>query len=337
MSDSTYDIASILSVQSTVIFSISTLSATYFVYGLYVLLFGAAVYMMRSRQQCDERLNWSLYLLLTVILFVFSTAYVVIETVYLVRDSIICFTAVKTRDYEPLVDYWTHDSYKTALVAFILLIPIILNIVAEYMLIHRCYLIWSSRKRVALPLVVASVLTNIIGVVSAVLITVEVDSESLNPALYTSGRITNFVYSVTSLVVNFVLTLLTAGRIWWINRQVRAHGVHASDKLMHSVFRIIFESGLLYPIMSIITLITYNTTTLDELPFDFAPLMTLSAGIAPTLIMVRAKLGKNVESLQDKISDIQFTSQPHLREGTITISRAQVHSSMTAMEVDSDG
>ncbi|KAI3608451.1 hypothetical protein WG66_000941 [Moniliophthora roreri] len=116
MSDSTYDIASILSVQSTVIFSISTLSATYFVYGLYVLLFGAAVYMMRSRQQCDERLNWSLYLLLTVILFVFSTAYVVIETVYLVRDSIICFTAVKTRDYEPLVDYWTHDSYKTALV-----------------------------------------------------------------------------------------------------------------------------------------------------------------------------------------------------------------------------
>ncbi|ESK92601.1 hypothetical protein Moror_4400 [Moniliophthora roreri MCA 2997] len=335
MSDSTDDVTSILSVQYTVIFSIATLSAIYFVYGLYVLLFGAAVYLMRSRQQRNERLNWNLYLSLTVILFVFSTVYVVIETVSLVRDSIIRFTAVKTRDYEPLVDYWTHDGYKTASVAFVLLIPIILNITAEAMLIHRCYLIWSSSKRVGLPLVVASVLTNIIGVVDAVLILVDINSESSNLDSDNVGKAVGVVYGTTSVIVNSVLTLLTAGRIWWIHRQVRAHGVHTSDKLMHSVSRIILESGLLYPAMSMINLITFYTATIDDLPLDFGPLVTLSAGIAPTLIMVRARLGKSVESLQDKVSDIRFTSQPRLQEGTITISRAQVHSTIAIMEVDS--
>ncbi|EEB94667.1 hypothetical protein MPER_06483 [Moniliophthora perniciosa FA553] len=44
----------------------------------------------------------------------------------------------------------------------------------------------------------------------------------------------------------------------------------------------------------------------------------MTQGIAPTLIMVCAKLGKNVESLQDQVSDIRFTSRPAPREGTQT-------------------
>ncbi|ESK87662.1 hypothetical protein Moror_1904 [Moniliophthora roreri MCA 2997] len=356
MSESIDDAASILSVQYTIILSIATLSGMYFVYGLYVLLFGAAVYMMRSRQQCNEWLNWSLYLSLTVILFVFSTAYVVVITIFAVRKSIICFTAVKTRDYEPMMDYWRplHDNYKTVSIALTMLIIVLLkyltslinaqeanlrhfSITAEVMLIHRCYLIWSSRKRVGLLLVVASILTNITGVISVVLILASIGSESSNLVFYTAGETINVVYSITNVIVNTMITFLTAGRIWWIHRQVHAHGVHASDKLMHSVFRIILESGLIYPMMNIIVLITFNTTTVDELPFDFVPLTTLSAGIAPTLIMVRAKLGKSVESLQDKVSDIRFTSQPRLQEGTITISRAQLHSTMATIGVDSDG
>uniref|UniRef100_A0A0W0FIF3 G-protein coupled receptors family 1 profile domain-containing protein n=1 Tax=Moniliophthora roreri TaxID=221103 RepID=A0A0W0FIF3_MONRR len=325
MSDSTDDVTSIFSVQYTVISSIATLSAMYFVYGLYVLLFGAAVYLMRSRQQCDERLNWNLYLSLTVILFVFSTVYVVIETVSLVRDSIICFTAVKTRDYEPLVDYWAHDNYKTASAAFMLLIPIILNITAEAMLIHRCYLIWDSRERVALPLVVASVLTNIIGVVNVILILVDINSESSNLDFYNVGKAVGVVYGTTSVIVNSVLTLLTG----------MAFASYMLDVFGGSIDKIILESGLLYPAMSMINLITFYTATIDDLPLDFGPLVTLSAGIAPTLIMVRARLGKSVESLQDKVSDIRFTSQPRLQEGTITISRAQVHSTIAIMEVDS--
>ncbi|KAK7054295.1 hypothetical protein VNI00_003488 [Paramarasmius palmivorus] len=50
--------------------------------------------------------------------------------------------------------------------------------------------------------------------------------------------------------------------------------------------------------------------------------MTLSTGIAPTLIMVRAKLGQNVESLQEAASIIQFNSQP-VQQGLAEMSTMQ--------------
>ncbi|EEB91407.1 hypothetical protein MPER_10234, partial [Moniliophthora perniciosa FA553] len=146
------------------------------------------------------------------------------------------------------------------------------------------------------------------------------------------GSLLNFVFEVLSVILNSTLTLLTAGRILWIHRQVRAQGIHTSDAFVQSVSRIILESGALYPVLGIIGLILANEmyaqrVTIDEMPIDFFPLIRLSAGIAPTLIIVRAKLGKNVESLQDQVSDICFTSRAVPGEGTSsTGSRAQVHS-----------
>uniref|UniRef100_A0A0W0G660 Uncharacterized protein n=2 Tax=Moniliophthora roreri TaxID=221103 RepID=A0A0W0G660_MONRR len=93
--------------------------------------------------------------------------------------------------------------------------------------------------------------------------------------------------------------------------------------------------------MGIVTLIKDNTTTLDHVPFDIIPLVVLSAGIAPTLIVVRAKLGKTVESLQEQVSDIHFTSQsaPRHGEGAGTISRV-THTtgtlSMMAVEAENN-
>ncbi|EEB93818.1 hypothetical protein MPER_07482, partial [Moniliophthora perniciosa FA553] len=110
--------------------------------------------------------------------------------------------------------------------------------------IHRCYVIWSSRKRVILPLIAAAVLTNIFGVAGAIMLTISVSDPSMSlNRLYFIGNNVNFAHSVASLVVNFTLTLLTAGRIWWIHRQVRALGVSASDTLVQSVSKIILESG----------------------------------------------------------------------------------------------
>ncbi|KAK7039040.1 hypothetical protein VNI00_010432 [Paramarasmius palmivorus] len=120
-------------------------------------------------------------------------------------------------------------------------------------------------------------------------------------------------YNIGTIIFNSILTLLTgmsfsfyrsllmlmayvAGRIWWIHRQVRAHGSQTSDRFVQTVYRIILESGILYPFFQITGLILHN----------------VSDGIAPTLIMVRAKLGKNVESLQESqaVSDMRFNDGP---------------------------
>uniref|UniRef100_A0A0W0F6F0 Uncharacterized protein n=1 Tax=Moniliophthora roreri TaxID=221103 RepID=A0A0W0F6F0_MONRR len=102
------DFAPELSTQLIIVVPMVNLSAMYFVYRFYTLLFGTCIHMLRSRQQGDERVNWNLYLLLTVVLFVFSTAFVVIYTIDMVYRSITYFTAVKTQDYEVLVNFWMH-------------------------------------------------------------------------------------------------------------------------------------------------------------------------------------------------------------------------------------
>ncbi|ESK84177.1 hypothetical protein Moror_16980, partial [Moniliophthora roreri MCA 2997] len=212
--------------------------------------------------------------------------------------------------------------------------------------VHRCYVIWGSKKRVALPLVVASVFANAIGVIAIILVTIggsdlRIDS---NRHFNTVGGTMDTAYDIISLIVNSMLTLLTGmlpppiSFTFGANicMQCRTHLVDPS-----AMSRIILESGLLYPTMGIVTLIKDNTTTLDHVPFDIIPLVVLSAGIAPTLIVVRAKLGKTVESLQEQVSDIHFTSQsaPRHGEGAGTISRV-THTtgtlSMMAVEAENN-
>jgi hypothetical protein len=67
--------------------------------------------MMRNREQ---RLNGNvtankLYLGLTTALFLLSTMFAVVYTVDRVRDSIISFDTVQSRDYRIFIEYLLHD------------------------------------------------------------------------------------------------------------------------------------------------------------------------------------------------------------------------------------
>ncbi|ESK83551.1 hypothetical protein Moror_12098 [Moniliophthora roreri MCA 2997] len=339
-------IRSLFSVQETIVRPIATLSAMFFVYGFYVLLFGTYVYMMCSDHKESERFRRNLNLALAVVLFGLSTASIVVYTTNVVDQSIALFTAVKTQDYQSIAGYLTQNG---ANIAFQYLVPILLNIAAEYILAHTpllCdlefretrYLTFNSSLSLdkqcvnissSLSLVLRRKigLVSVAGVAAATMLTISVnDSSGTLYYLYFVGNNVNFAHAVASIVVNSTLTLLTAGRIWWVHRQVRALGVSASDTFVQSVSRIILESGLLYPVMSIAGLIMANTMPFGVMPFDFYPLVVLSAGIAPTLTMVRVKLGRNIETLQDQVSDIHFTSRQVPLESISTRSQAQVRS-----------
>uniref|UniRef100_A0A0W0G6F1 Uncharacterized protein n=1 Tax=Moniliophthora roreri TaxID=221103 RepID=A0A0W0G6F1_MONRR len=317
------EFADFLSAKTSIVLPISSLSAMYFVYGFYILLFGAYIYTNFSRQRpVGEQPNSRLYLSLTLTLFVLATVYVVAYTIEVVSRSIVFFTVLETRNYRLLVNYLLHDSEKTVVFTLEDMSSVLLNIAADWMLIHRCYVIWSSKKRVGVPLVVASLGTNALGLIAAIIQAVAIADTSTDSAhsLYLLGNTLNAGYLISSAIVNSLITLLTAGRIWWTHRQVRDHGVHSSDRLVQRVSVIILESGILYPIAIIVNLIVVNSTDGVPPPFDMAPIVVLVAGIAPTMIIVRAKLGSNVGSLQDQVSDIRFTSHQAHREG-----RSQTH------------
>ncbi|KAI3604613.1 hypothetical protein WG66_008178 [Moniliophthora roreri] len=325
------DLVDFVTIGQVVVLPITTLSVAYFVYGFYALLFGTCIYMMRRRQATErdgEELNHRFYLLLTVILFTLSTMWIGIYTAAMVLDSVSIFTGVITGDYESLDNYLTGNTGKTILVAGQHLILVLLryfpfiyphprktqaqysSTTADYMLVHRCYVIWGFRKRIGVPLIVASVLINTLGLIAVIILTIGVTktSDDSNWALFGVGGILIIAYIIGSTIFNSVLTLLTAGRIWWIHRQVEAHAVHCSGFAIRTISRIILESGIIYPAVQVASLVLVNVS--PKTPYDFSAVSVMAAGIAPTLIIVRAKLGQSVESLQEQASEIQFASRP---------------------------
>ncbi|KAK7054286.1 hypothetical protein VNI00_003479 [Paramarasmius palmivorus] len=89
-----------LSVEQSIIYPMSALLGMYFAYGIYVLLFGTYIYMIRNQNQTGDSKHYkNLYNILTVVLFVLSTIFVVNDTAYYVHGTIIRFNVVKGEDY----------------------------------------------------------------------------------------------------------------------------------------------------------------------------------------------------------------------------------------------
>ncbi|EEB95138.1 hypothetical protein MPER_05941 [Moniliophthora perniciosa FA553] len=98
--------------------------------------------------------------------------------------------------------------------------------------------------------------------------------------------------------VNIILTLLTASRIWWISREARKHMGPAIKTKYNTIVVIILESGILYPIFvttGVIFNLLADPDSYGSAPFSFSIVRSQVAGIAPTLIIIRAARGKTFE------------------------------------------
>ncbi|KAK7032485.1 hypothetical protein VNI00_013053 [Paramarasmius palmivorus] len=105
-----------------------------------------------------------------------------------------------------------------------------------------------------------------------------------------------------------------AGRIWWITRQARQLMGQRINSKYRTIIAIILESGSIYPTSIIVYLIIantlYYTNTAGILPIDLYPVVWQAAGIAPTLIIVRAGSGKSVETVDQVVSTLHFADAP---------------------------
>jgi len=72
--------------------------------GIYVLLFGTYLYMIRGREQRRSG-TYKLYLGLTIALFVLSTIFAAGYTVIYVSDSVMFFGTIKTGNYQTVTRY----------------------------------------------------------------------------------------------------------------------------------------------------------------------------------------------------------------------------------------
>ncbi|KAK1224000.1 hypothetical protein PQX77_013119 [Marasmius sp. AFHP31] len=136
---------------------------------------------------------------------------------------------------------------------------------------------------------------------------------------YSTGNNIYTGFSIAGAVFNAILTLLAAGRIFWISREASRIMGKDTRTRYRTIVAIILESGVLYPavmIVSVVMQMTLDPNASGGLKIDLTPTSFVVAGIAPTLIIVRCAYGKaiqNVDRDRAEMSSLHFAHSPRVR------------------------
>jgi len=174
------------------------------------------------------------------------------------------------------------------------------NVIADGLFIYRCYVIWNRNIYVVVVPTIMAVVAFVFGVDQAL---------PLAP-----------FFGIT-LGTTVLVTGLTAGRIWWIGRQARAHMKPDMRARYATNISMIVESGVIYSA----GILTY--LILGAIPFTLpaqdpsVEMLAQIVGIVPTLIIVRVGLGLEVCSQSGSAtssgtvldSNVYSRSRPHIR------------------------
>ncbi|THU96310.1 hypothetical protein K435DRAFT_797458 [Dendrothele bispora CBS 962.96] len=215
---------------------------------------------------------------------------------------------------------------------------ILANIIADIILIHRCFKIWGSKKKViALPVFIA-IFNNVttkdshlegfalaqltLGILRleqledlflhfSMGLTILQGLSGVDPGLLWPFLVVNFFTNLLiPLMIGdcqslFAITkfddLSSAGRIWWIGRQVSKFLHSRFNPTRHSI-AVCLESGIMYPLALIPALVI--NLGLFHVQVFLIPILIQVVGIAPTFIIVRVALGISIESVQGIGKDV---------------------------------
>ncbi|TFK23337.1 hypothetical protein FA15DRAFT_670616 [Coprinopsis marcescibilis] len=270
-------------------------------YGIHAILFAICVYLLVSRTM---RLQWVMLCGICV-MFVLSTAdigftyhNVLVNPPVLIRGT----TATVLQKFFPKFMIFVTN-----------------NLIGALLLIARFYVVWGQKKGMAGLVLVFVLIATGFGYSSRIR-----DTESL--------RKTAPVYFLVTLVLNVALTFLTAGRIWWISRNVRDVVGRRGRDQYRVTSAIIVESGLLYSVSMILTM-GLSSTPWVQLA---AAIMMRMVSITPVLMVVQIAIGHatRTKASMDKTADIENGAN-HTRTVVLdTIIRTGPGSS--SMELTSD-
>ncbi|ESK87728.1 hypothetical protein Moror_1829 [Moniliophthora roreri MCA 2997] len=261
-------------------------------HGAYLVLFGICIHILTKPS--NKQYHW--YCIPMTILFVLATAALVLSTVISIEQTLAGVNGIH---------------YKLFIVRVVLLN--VSNITADTVLIWRCYLLWGRQKKIiALPCL-CCLANNIFAIVSIPLSTQSVPLSHIIDATGLLGYWLYWAFLLATFLTNLILTLLIAGRIFYMSRWATKYYGKDANRTYRTVLAISLESGLIYPI----ALIIYVTTIINQVPLDIlfhsSPAQTALAAaaqyslhqiisIAPTLVIVRIGLGISVESAKSFVS-----------------------------------
>ncbi|KAG7088485.1 hypothetical protein E1B28_012473 [Marasmius oreades] len=321
---SDFGFSEFFTVTHVVVYPIATFSVMFLTYGFYVLLFILCINSLTKSPygSTGSQMPHGLYFWSTVSLFVIGTINVICFTQDKVREMVAIFIFLRTGDASAVEKHANNDKIKSADQSIVLLLSILANIFADLMLVHRCYIVWNRRNWIGLLFVLTS-LINVVGLISVILVVVGA-SDEFDPdreRLFFLGSDIKQAYNGAYAGANLLTTVLTASRIWWVTREARESLGGGIRTLYQGVVAAILESGSLYPIISFVHIALVQSASTIGLPIDLIPTVTLVAGIAPALMIVRCRVfgfmqsKKTVQEAGD-LSTLQFGSNTRTGTGT---------------------
>ncbi|KAJ8085717.1 hypothetical protein PM082_004535 [Marasmius tenuissimus] len=230
-------------------------------------------------------------------LFVLTTIYNTNITWIQMGQTLSVFNAIKTNDYIPFFKVLT-DKRRTSEAA-------------------------AQTKWILYPFACIILVTD-----SFVVLAIQTTAfQHQNRALFMMSQgIINVLVIITAIYAS-LLTLLTAGRIWWTVRQVgqvTGSRVYTKYKI---IIATILESGFLFSATQVVGLVLSLFTDPGNsglAPFDFSVINVQMAAITPTLIVVRIAYGQAVESVQQMVSTLQFAEGADISQHRSAAARATV-------------
>ncbi|KAI0827051.1 hypothetical protein BC628DRAFT_1502452 [Trametes gibbosa] len=293
-----------------------------FFYGTYAVLYAICIYILAYKKGKGSPVNRPM-VMATTAMFLMSTVHVIVD---LVRGLKAFFNA----EQDALAYYaqiWDGLSiFKQALYATN-------NIVADGLVVYRCYVVWGYNWKIITVPVVMLISTTVCAYLAVYNFSQVHPGDNVFASNIAEWGTALFSLS---LATNIVVTSLIATRIWWIARQAsHTLGRRHAEKYKNAV-AIIIESGAIYSFCLMTLLILYcQQTNAQYIAYDsLAQIM----GIVPTLIVVRVGLGISTQDITDYATTHNHTTGATTRSGpTFALPmRFRQNTEFDAYELDSE-
>ncbi|KAI0047983.1 hypothetical protein FA95DRAFT_1491635 [Auriscalpium vulgare] len=268
-------------------------------YGFSVFMYGVTMWVLFYREQ-SGRINRPMVVVAT-LLFIFSTIHVSINFQRLIEGLI------HQRDFpEGGPSAWFNDIAEPSFV-FKSAVYAMQTLLADGVLIYRCYVVWRSKIILAFQSVLYLGLC--VSTVGSLYTVSRVSIKGLGFALGTAAHWVTAYYAIT-LVTNGLCTLTLAYRIWQMNAPVRKLGRGQSGLSLLPVVIIVLDAGVLYFITLLPMIISFVTDTSTRFIFVDIPPPIIS--ISFYMIILRVAMRRMATSFVQSGAMQQSTSHNNI-------------------------
>ncbi|KZT20116.1 hypothetical protein NEOLEDRAFT_893217 [Neolentinus lepideus HHB14362 ss-1] len=280
-------------------------------YGIYIVLFGFSLAFLVWRRR-TAGIHWFM-LISTCILFIASTTHFGFGF----NNVISAFINRRNEVGEPAVIVEEPD--------FDLLVDIMFsvnNFLGDAILIWRCWLVWQRGYRiVAFPafILVVYAASAIVGLHNLSQVSSGGNQFSAPVAIFGTASF------ALSLALNFIVTFLIAGRIYYLANQLRGVLPERRTRQYMNIVIITMESGAIFTFVQVVFVVLWGIHS-NAHWIGANPASQIYC-IVPTLIIVRVGLGVSTEQTMQKTrpySTIQFGTRPNTTD-TLNIAMERQH------------